>query len=398
MSLRLSLAEARRIAIAAQGLHQPRPTRVTHAHIRRVINRLGLLQLDFVNVLLPAHYMVLYSRLGQYRRQMLDDLVYRRREFTEHWAHEASIIPMSSWPLLRDRRETHRTRPYDFDMPAHQEYFDSALEQIRVRGALTAAEIDMATVSNRRAHEWYGTVSRILLEAHLGRGTVAVANRLPNFARSYDLVERIVPVELQESKVELQEAHRTLVLQAASAYGVATMRDLADYFRMPAMVVRPRLAELVESGRLKPVIVEGWREPAWLHADAAVPGGVKARTLLAPFDPLIWFRPRTLRLFEFEYRFEIFVPAEQRRWGCYVLPLLEGDRLVARVDVKADREGGRLLIPSAHLEPGADCEQTAAVLAVELQALARWLDLDAVVVGRKGRFALALRRSVARRS
>lgn len=390
----LSLSEARRVALAAQSFDRPRPGRnVAAHHVRRVIRQLDLLQLDFVNVLAPAHYQVLFSRLGPYEQQVLDDLVYRRREFTEQWAHEASILPMESWPLLAHRMATHRVRPYGFEsfMERHQDYVGWVLDEVRARGPLSADDLPAPDGTSRRIPGAWVTVPRAVLEAHFGRGTLAVAERRPNFARTYDLAERVVPAEHFRRQVERHDAQRELLGLAARSLGVATAGDLADYYRMPIREARPRITELAESGELREVRVEGWREPAYLHPQARLPRRIDAVTLLSPFDPLIWYRARVARLFQFDYRVEIWVPREQRKWGYYVLPFLLGDRVVARVDLKADRAGRRLLVPAAYIEPGAEPGATAAALAQELRTMAAWLGLDSLTIGQRGNLARALR-------
>jgi uncharacterized protein YcaQ len=388
----LTIDQARRLALAAQGFDRPRPARVQARHLRAAIGRLGLLQLDFVTVLLPSHYQVLFSRLGPYRRALLDDLVYRRREFTEQWAREASIVPMDCWPLLEHRRQRFRVQPRGFGPVLEREaaYVARVLAEVAERGALTADQLDHPEGMDRRVHSWFGTVPRVVLEAHFGRGLMAIAARRPNFARAYDLAERIVPEAHRLRRVDVHEAQRELLLRAARASGVAAAADLADYFRMPVRDARPRLSELVERGALRLVHVEGWREAAYLHPQARLPARVRACTLLAPFDPLIWFRRRTARLFGFDYRLEVFVPDEKRRWGAYVLPFLMGDRLVARVDVRTDRARRRLRVLAAFVEAHADPEAVAAALALELCTMARWLELTHVVVERRGGLARAL--------
>jgi uncharacterized protein len=400
----LTLAEARRIALAAQGFDRPRPTRRAGISlIRNTIRRLGLLQIDYVNVLTPAHYQVLFSRLGPYQATILDDLVFRRREFTEQWAHEASIVPVETWPLLRHRMATHRVRPYGFEsvMEELSEYVERVLEEVRTRGPLTADDLpspeglaggiaSSLTSLDTFGQTWFRSVPRAVLEAYFGRGALAVADRRPNFARAYDLAERVLPAEHHTRSVEREEAQRELLRQAAAALGVAAASELADYFRMSRTEARPRLAELVETGHLRAVRVEGWREPAYLYRDAQLSGEIDARALLSPFDPVIWHRARAARLFGFDYRFEIFVPQEKRRWGVYVLPFLLGDRLVARVDLKADRPGRSLQVLAAFAESQANAAEVAEALATELQTLAGWLNLDSVVVGQRGDLARKL--------
>jgi uncharacterized protein YcaQ len=389
----LSLDEARRVALAAQGFARRRPARPEARHVLATVRRLGLLQFDSVGVLVPAHYQPLFSRLGPYDRALLDDLTYGRRLLTEQWAHEASIVPVETWPLLRHRMEAHRLRPWGFEheLARHPGYAGQVLEAVRARGPLAAEDLEHPPGSERRlAIDWYGTFPRATLEAFFGRGLLAVAGRLRNMARRYDLAERVLPAEVLARQVTPDEARRALLAIAASAHGVGTVRDLADYFRMRTAEAAPRLAELVEAGTLRPVRVEGWREPALLHAGAVLPRRVEAAALLSPFDPLVWFRPRALRLFGLEHRLEIYTPAAKRRWGYYVLPLLLGDRLVARLDLRADREGGRLLVLATHLEPGHRAAEVAGPLAGELDLLAAWLGLSGVRVARRGALAAPL--------
>ena len=384
----LSITEARRVALAAQGFDRARPRgRVTAAQLRRTLRALGLVQLDFVTVLVPAHYQVLFSRLGPYPRTLLDDLVYRSREFTEQWAHEASIVPMDCWPLLEHRRQAHRVRPWGFDafLKRHADYVKIVLEAVRERGPLTADTLEAPQgVARRIPGSWLGTVPRAVLEAHFGRGGLAIADRRPSFARAYDLAARVIPAEHRGRTVEREEAERELLLRAARAQGIGTAADLADHYRMPVREARPRIEELVRAGKLREARVQGWREAAYLHPGAVLPRKIEVAALLSPFDPLIWYRPRVARLFGFDYRFEVFVPKTKRRWGAYVLPFLLGERLVARVDLKADRAGGRLLVLAAFVEVGIAADVVARALAGELRTLAAWLSLDSISVGRRG--------------
>jgi len=391
----LSLGEARRIALAAQGFDRPRPAgKVQASHLRGVIRQLGLLQIDYVNVLLPAQYQVPFSRLGAYDRAALDSLVYRRREFTEQWAHEASIVPMETWPLLHHRREAFRIRPWGFDKFIEQNpgYVAMVLEEIRRRGPLAADDLpDPEGVARHIPGSWMRTVSRGVLEAHFARGLLAVAARRPNFAREFDLADRLIPPQHHARAVARDEAQRELLRQAARAHGVATAGDLADYFRMPIGEARPRIAELVESAEVREVAVEGWREKAYLHRDAVLPRRIDAAALLSPFDPVVWRRDRAARLFDFDYRLEIWVPKPERKWGYYVLPFLLGDRLVARVDLKAERAEGKLQVLAAYLEPHSRPALVSEALSCELMLMARWLDLDSVTVARRRGFAQNLR-------
>jgi|SRR5579859_5462783 len=390
----LSLIEARRIALAAQGFDRPRPSRVTADHLRRIIRQLGLLQIDYVNVLAPAHYQVPFSRLGPYPRKKFDEVVYGHGEFTEQWAHEASILPVETWPLLRHRMETHRVRPWGFEkiMAQIPAYVESVLDQVRARGPLAADDLADPDGLPRRIQgdAWVGTIPRAVLDAHFGRGVLAVAQRRPNFSRVFDLAERLIPAKHHRRKVEREDAQRELLGQGARAHGVGTAADLADYYRMPIREARPLLLDLVAAGELREVRVEGWREPAYLHRDAGAPRRIDAAALLSPFDPVIWYRDRAARLFGFDYRVEIYVPQEKRHWGYYVLPFLLGEQLVARVDLKADRGARRLLVLAAHLEAHAKAGQVAKPLARELRALAGWLGLDTVKVACRGGLAKAL--------
>ena len=391
--VRISQAEARRIALAAQGFGRKRPKSAGDLrHIRRVINQIGLLQLDYVNVLIPAHYLILYSRLGAYPRHRLHELVYRRREFIEQSAHETSIVPVDVWPLLQHRRDEFQPYPHSpiMKLRGRREYMKKVLNIVESQGPVTAADLPQLPGPSRNAGDWYRSVPRWALEYHFGFGSVAVANRLPNFQREYDLPERLIDSEHLQQRMTRDHAQRELLRRAACACGISTVRDLADYYRMSPKDVLPRVREMVEEGALREVKVEGWQEPGYLSPDAVVPRRINASTLLSPFDPVVWFRPRAERLFNFHYRIEIYVPASKRKWGYYVLPFLMGDRFVARVDLKADRKQKRLLVLAAHEEARIDRDKTTGKLAEELAKLAAWLDLDSVRVSRRGPFARLL--------
>lgn len=395
--VRLSRAEARRIALAAQGFDRARPAaRPDARHFRRVIDTLGLLQLDYVNVLMPAQFLVLWSRLGAYDRPRFERFVYDRGEYTEQWAHEASIVPASAWPLLE-----HRRRAYEMSkrnplrtLRGRQAYLDNVLEEVRRNGALTANEVPPAPGPKRNPGDWHRPMSRWALEYHFARGDLAVRDRLPNFQRVYDLPDRVLPEEHLACDLGTEEAQTELLRKSAAALGVATLHDLADYYRMSPRVAAPHVESLVKAGELQPVAVEGWRETAYLAADARLPRTIGGVSLLSPFDPLVWFRPRAERLFDFHYRIEIYVPAGRRRWGYYVLPFRAGDRIVGRVDLKADRKARQLLVLNAHEEGSMDAGRCCSSLAAELQALSRWLGLDEVRVVKSNRFANRLAKSV----
>lgn len=393
----LTAVDARTLALAAQGFDRPRPARVTARVLAGTLRRLALLQLDFVNVVCPSHFLVPFSRLGPYDRQLLRRTLYRNAAFTEQWAHEASVIPIETWPLLRERMEVHRARPWGFDeiMRRHHSYVDTAIAAIREHGPMSPADLPDPTHTGRRIPgSWYGSVPRAVLEALFGRGRLSVVDRRDDFSRVFDLAERAIPEPHFSRRLDPADARRELLRQAACAHGVGTAADLADYFRMPVTTAKPSLRDLVESGALDLVTVEGWREPAYVPRGVTVPRTISAQALLSPFDPIVWFRPRTRRLFGFDYRFEIFIPQPKRKWGAYVLPFLLGNRLVARVDLKARREAGVLAVPGAFLETHADPGLVAQALAAELSRLAAWLGLDRVVVGRRGNLSTGLRRAL----
>lgn len=363
-------------------------------HLRRTIERIGLLQIDSVNVLVPAHYQPLFSRLGVYDRRLLDSLAYERRDLVEQWAHEASLLPAARWPLFvhRMNADDRRLRALARFMEEQASYAARVLEEVRARGPLTAAELAEPDGTRGKSGQWWGwTNAKAALEGHFAFGTLCVRERrAAGFARVYDLTERVLPSEHRGREIPDHEAQRELLRLAAASLGVATERDLADYYRMSRAAVRHRLPELLEEGVVEAVRVEGWRDAAYLHREARVPRRIEAAALLSPFDPVVWFRPRAERLFDFDYRLEIYTPAAKRRYGYYVLPFLLGDRLVARVDLKADRDAGVLRVHGAHRESHADAGETARALAAELRTMARWLELEDVVVGRRGDLARQL--------
>ena len=393
----LSLPEARRIALAAQGFDRERPAgRPDVRHFRRTIDSLGLLQLDYVNVLMPAQFLVLWSRLGAYDRKRLERFVYDKREYTEQWAHEASIVPASSWPLLEYRRqsyEIHKNNPLRA-LRGRKVYLDAVLKQVQSDGALTANDLPPAPGPRRKPGDWHRSMPRRALEYHFARGDLAVRDRLPNFQRVYDLPERILPREHLERSLSVSDAQTELLKLAARALGVATLPDLADYYRMSSRVVAPLVQNLVEEGELSLVSVEGWREPAYLSCVARLPRSIAGVSLLSPFDPVVWFRQRAERLFDFHYRIEIYVPADKRRWGYYVLPFRVGDRIVGRVDLKAERQAKQLLVLNAHEEGSVDINNCCESLATELHALKDWLGLDTIKVERRHRFSKRLAKAV----
>jgi uncharacterized protein YcaQ len=393
---RLSVAQARRIALAAQGFAEPRPSgRVDARHLRRVLDRVGVLQIDSVNVLVRSYELPLFARLGPYPRPLLTDLIERRRELFEYWAHEASFAPIELHPLLRWRMEAAaghawgRMARMGRDLP---DYVTAVLEEVRARGPISAAEL---TDGGQKSGPWWGwSKGKTALEWLFWAGDITSSGRGPNFERRYDLPERVLPAAVLDApSVPVEEAHRQLLLRAAKHHGVGTAKDLADYFRIKVPIARPRLHELVEQGALVPVQVGDWREVAYLHPAARRPRRVNAHALLSPFDSLIWERSRTERLFGVKIRIELYTPAPKRVHGYYVLPFLLGEDIAARVDLKSDRKASRLVVRAAFREDGHG-DDVAVPLATELKTMASWLDLDDVELLPKGDLAKALKRAL----
>ncbi|MFX0593695.1 winged helix-turn-helix domain-containing protein [Melissospora conviva] len=397
----LSLAEARRLALAAQGFaDRPVGGTADRRHLRRVLARTGLLQMDSVSVLQRAHYLPLYSRLGPYPTALLDDAAYRApRELFEYWGHEASLIPVDLHPLLRWRMEAARTAAWGqmrHIATEQPELVARVRDEVADRGPLTAAEIEDDAPRTTGNWGWNWSNVKRALEYLFWSGEVTAADRTASFARRYDLPERVLPARVLDAATPSDaEAYRGLVEIAARALGVAAEPELRDYFRLPKGVVVPAVTELVEAGVLIPVTVAGRPRPAWRHADVKLPRAVGRATLISPFDPLMWQRRRVEELFGFSYRIEIYVPAPKRLYGYYVLPFLQGDRFTARVDLKADRRAGRLLVPAAWIEPGAEAGETAVALAAELRRLAGWLGLAEVAAPAAGDLAAPLAAALA---
>jgi uncharacterized protein YcaQ len=395
MSRTLSARAARRIALAAQGLDSPRPGKpVTRRALRTLARRLGALQIDSVNVMARAHYMPPFARLGAYPAAMLEDEAWGRRpSLFEYWGHAASLMPVEWQPLFRWRMERARTQDAKAHLVARigrgQAYVDQVLAEIERRGPVTGGDF---AEGPRKAGWWNWSDGKIALEWLFWAGLVTVKTRR-GFERVYDLTERVLPREIASAPTPSEaDAQRELVAISARAMGVATLADLADYFRLKQTETRARADELVEAGVLEPVAVEGWRGPAWLAVGAKAPRRATGAALLSPFDNLIWRRERTERIFGARFRIEIYTPAEQRTHGYYVYPFLMGEKIAARVDLKSDRQAGRLMVQAAHLEPGADEGETASALAAELRALAHWQGLADVWIAKKGGLSTALSR------
>ena len=391
---RLSLSTARRIALAAQGFADRRPTGVPdRRHLRRVLGRTQLLQVDSVNVFERAHYLPAFSRLGPYPKAALDDLTYRHRELFEYWGHEASLLPVALHPLLRWRMARaesledgwERVRVLARERPG---FVAEVLRRVEDEGPIGAGALRDGPRLGGSWWSWDDT--KLALEHLFWSGRVTTSSRR-SFERLYDVTERVLPsAVLALPTPPREQAQRELVLLAAMAHGVATAKDLRDYFRLRPADGAAALASLVADGAVVQVAVEGWRDPAYVVPGAAVPRRVRASALLSPFDPLVWERSRASRLFGFDYRIEIYTPAARRVHGYYVLPFLHDEAIRARVDLKNDRQAGVLRVLAAWLEPGHDAAPTAEALAAELRRAADWQGLGEVVVEPRGTLAPAL--------
>ena len=391
--VRLTKAQARRIALAAQGFADPRPApgTATTRHLQRVIDRVGVIQIDSVNVVSRSHYLPFFSRLGPYDRALLDRARDRApRRLVEYWAHEASLIPPQTWPLLDFRMQRALKDSWGGMQRVardHSELVEAVFDEVVARGPLTSRQVEAALehdLPREREHwGWNWSLVKNALEHLFWAGRITSAGRTQQFERRYAALQRVLPRDIAEQALDPalrpthEQAFRELVLKAATSLGVGTEQCLRDYFRLKPEQARPAIASLVEEGVLVPATIEGWARPAYLHPDARRPRKVTAQALLSPFDSLIWQRDRTAALFDFTYRLEIYVPAHLRVHGYYVLPFLFGEHLVARCDLKADRAAGVLRVHAVHWEPGAPAEARPA-LDAELVAMAGWLDLDGV--------------------
>ena len=391
----LSAGEARRIALAAQGLAGARPDgEIGRAQLLKLLGRLGVVQIDSVNVISRTHYMPFFSRLGAYPRELLDQTLWGRpKRVAEYWCHEAALIPAERHPLFRWRMEDARSGVGTWKGVARflrerRDLVDRALEEVRDRGPMSAGELELG---EKRTGGWWGwSDAKRALECLFWAGELTTATRRGTFERVYGLPEKVLPkAVVQAPTPPREEAQRQLIRIAARAMGVATELDLKDYFRMPVEGFKDRVAELVAAGDLTPVTVKDWRAPAYLDPAARRPRRATGQALLSPFDNLIWFRDRTERMFGLRYRIGIYTPAHLREHGYYVLPFLEGDALTARVDLKADRKAGVLLVQASHAEPGLTPD-TPVRLAAELRLMAGWLGLSQVKVQPRGGLAEAL--------
>ncbi|MFV3370253.1 winged helix-turn-helix domain-containing protein [Pseudomonas sp. NY15435] len=383
----LSLKQARRLALAAQGFTLRKPgAEVQRRHVRSLLERLGVLQIDSVNALVRSHYLPLFSRLGNYSPSLLEEAAWsggRHRRLFEYWGHEASLLPLALYPLMRWRMRRAAEGRGIYQQLARfgreqQPVIQRVLGAVREQGALGAGSL---TTREERAGPWWDwSDEKHALEWLFAAGEVTVAGRR-GFERLYDLPERVLPADLlQQPELDEAEAQRQLLLHSAQALGVSTEKDLRDYFRLDPADSKARLAELVEAGELLPVQVQGWQAPAYCLADSVIPRRVRASALLSPFDSLVWERARTERLFDFRYRLEIYTPQHKRVYGYYVLPFLFDERLAARVDLRSDRASGKLVVHAVHEEEQGLGDEGHAALAQQLGEMANWLGLERVAV------------------
>lgn len=419
MTMSLSLPEARRLAIAAQGFGT-KPAKPTVAHLCRLAARIHAFQIDSVNVLARAHYVPAFARLGPYSMDALDSLAYRERALFEYWGHAACLMPVALYPLLRYRMQKHAARTHEYMRTKRGAYMARVYAEVAERGPIAASDLSDPGKRQGSWWGWWGTGNgKATLEHLYDAGLVAIAGRR-RFERLYDVVERVIPrTALEAPAPPREEAMKQLIALAAQACGVGTFADITGYFyvdrwwdRLPPgpqwaargrtrgrdkPIAKQLVSELVEERRLVPIRVEGWKEPAYLHPDARVPRSVDARALVTPFDSLVWERERVERLFGMKYVLEIYVPPPKRQYGYYVFPFLLGDTLVARCDLKADRERRILMVQSAFLEKGQSARRVVPELQSELRQLQAWLGLDGIEVARCGDLAERLRRSVSGR-
>ena len=394
----LSAYQARSIALAAQGLQQSGKLVSKELNIyalRRTFQDIGVLQIDAVSVVARSHLLVLRSRLGSSQERLLEVLnrsAYKRRDLTEYWCHEASYLPVQDWPLFKWRMQEAQSGKvwkgiWDF-VTNNRKFVEAVHEKIRDLGPSSAGQLGS---QKKKGSWWSWSDTKIALEWLFWVGAVAVSHR-ENFTRFYDLSERVLPAEILGSALPANQAQRELILKASRHLGVATAEDLVDYHRLPKVEGKKRVGELAEDKLLREVVVEGWGRPGYLHPKTSFEKTTSRSVLLSPFDPLVWFRPRARRLFDFDYRLEIYIPAEKRIHGYYVLPFLDRNKLRARVDVKANSEKNILEVRGAYGEGRTVDQQTAENLAHELQALASWRNLDGLKIGKRGNLANPLKR------
>ena len=393
----LSAAQARRIALAAQGFGRPKPAAVGIRQLNDTLHRLGALQLDSVNVFERSHYLPLFARLGAYDKADLDRLTFSRKaRYTEYWAHVAALIPLETWPLWRWKMAEYRDKwigdPSSW-VGRNGEMLDWLRAELAAKGPQQAGKIEHESGSKRKGGWWEWSDVKTGLEFLFYMGEVVSAGRT-RFERTYALTEQVISPDLLEIEIGKHEAVRQLLVTSAAAHGVGTVRDLADYFRLPQTYAAAVLAELADEGAITPVIVKGWERggrplKAYLHPDARIPRRIETAALLSPFDPVVWERERALRIFDFHYRIEIYTPEPKRIYGYYTLPVLVDDRIVARIDLKSDRQNGVLRVQSAWHEPGQPTGYETRVAEL-LRETAAWQGLDGVEVRDRGDLAGAM--------
>ncbi|MEX1005856.1 MAG: crosslink repair DNA glycosylase YcaQ family protein [Acidimicrobiia bacterium] len=383
---RFSIDRARRLALSAQGFaDRPPASDPDVRHFRRVLSRVGVVQLDSVNVIARAHYLPFFSRLGPYDRDALDRWLWRSGELFEYWVHEASLTSIDRWPLLAHRMRRRHPWPsierINTDQPG---FVDQVLDEVRKAGPLRVGEL---SGGGARTGPWWGYgPGKLALEWLFARGEIAIADR-PNFTRLYDVTERVIPDSVRRLDVDGPSGQRALLGDAVRHHGIGTAADIADYHRIKVTDARPHLDALVASGEVAEVEVDGWKGPVYMDPEASVPRQISGAALLAPFDPVVWFRDRAERLFGFHYRIEIYVPRAKRIHGYYVLPFLVDGELAGRVDLKADRATGTLIVQGAFTEEGQDPVRVGRALLGQLEAMAGWQSLERIEVRRNGDLA-----------
>ena len=382
----LSIADARRIALAAQGFDTARPkTKATQRHVDALISRLGVIQIDSVNVLVRSQELPLFARLGNHDRNAIPKATEAQKLF-EYWGHEAAHLPVDLHPLFRWKMNAARTGKvthwgltsfYD----ENKAFVKRTLKHVTTNGPTTSREL--STRTEKKGTWWDWDEAKVALEYLFLTGQLMSRGRGTDFARIYDTPERVLPQRVLDAPTPSeQDARKALLVRSAIAQGVATASDLADYYRQKPVVVKPLIAELVEEGELRTVAVDGWTEKAFVHRNSKLPKQLHATALLSPFDSLVWCRPRNERLFNFHYRIEIYTPKEKRKFGYYVLPFMMNGEMAGRVDMKADRAANTLLVHSVHTEKGVKRASINEALNSELLAMATWLQLDRVQIGR----------------
>lgn len=384
---KLTKDQVRRATLGAQGFGQRHPGRVDKRHFRRLFGDIGLLQLDSVNVLERSHYLPVFARLGKYSKAALNDYTARSGEVFEYWGHAASLLPIELYPYHRfamdEFRQWRRIKKLQEDQPG---YVDAVFEEISKNGPMTVSDLEKP--GERRGSWWGWGDGKTALEWLFGTGRIT-AYRTANFGRLYDIPERVIPKQfLEADPVPRDDAYRHFLKLAAEHFGVGTLRDLADYYRIRIPKARPVFKDMLAKGELVEVEVEGWDAPAYADPKLKIPRRIEGSALLSPFDPVVWERDRALRIFDFHYRIEIYVPEPKRIYGYYVLPYLLDGELVGRVDLKADRKAKQLLVQAAHIEPGRDVKRVAAALREDLHAMADWQGLASIVPKGRGNLPL----------